>query len=915
MPMIHSGKQISLIGKEHALKDLNPLPPETFADLVKRRALSILHIDSDAQDVENNERVRKQLEQEIFEKVHKENNLLPIDFLYKGVEKARAVCRITTPAGTLGTGFLIDKGIIITNNHVIEDQNAAEGSFAEFYYEEGKTSILVNIKPSELFISSPKEDLDFTIVACETTGIEDIIPIKLTRNPATITRGEYVNIIQHPAGRKKEIALQDNTVSYVYDKAIHYTTDTEHGSSGSAVFNNKWQLVALHHAGWYSDQSSMEVINEGIRISAIASKLISDAYLGDQYASRIIGSLEDTSPYFGFYDVHGLLRDTNDCLEVEIPSFKGDRRFADVGFWNIENFTKDVHDRRIKDVAKVVANLSMDALGLVEVENGALDKLIKALKEYGSNMDYVYLDAAGSKDIAILYDAETTKMELKSDINDRYRKLLQSTLPSGKPAFPEKREPLFAKCTIKEEKQDVEFLMVVVHLKAMRDPVSIQRRKLAANVISVILEDLRRDDAFKHLPIIFGGDLNDDIPSTSLMDIINSPSLVTLTQDDAAAGHISYLKSPFSLIDHIFVSKDVNIGEIDGDDVAIVRLDKSVMNFTRDISDHAPLVMRIVYKDSSENSKSMKDTEFPALHAVYKDESIDKTLLRLQLHQERLNNLSAYYDEEKDKPTINHYYNSINFDLGDRDTVYQHLSKLLTNTHKIFLPYKRSRKELHSWVDLREDGETKSIYSGKILNPKELIREDYMFEKEEKELLESISQYRPLLTDRQKEEFLEMLESRLHFNIEHVVPQSWFGKLSPMVGDLHHLFTCEVNCNSFRSSIPYFDFSDYNPKSYSEVIKNECGKRGGDQKFEPEGGKGEAARAVLYFLLRYPGKIKNERRNQIDIDLLIRWHKEHPVTLHEKHRNRAIFDLQGNRNPLIDFPHCADLINFSLGLS
>ncbi|WP_082341085.1 endonuclease [Sporosarcina globispora] len=912
--MINKNTQISLIGKEYALKNINPLSPETFTDLVKRRALSILDISPDENEWENNEELRKQTEQNIFEKIHKESNLLPIDFLYKGVEKSRSVCRITTPSGALGTGFLIDNGAIMTNHHVIEDKNVAEGSFAEFYYEEGKTSIKVYLKPSELFITSPMNDLDFTIVACEMTGIEDIKPIKLTRNPATITRGEYVNIIQHPAGRKKEIALQDNTVSYVYDKAIHYVTDTEPGSSGSAVFNNKWQLVALHHAGWYSDQSAMVAVNEGIRISVIVSKLISLAHSGDPYASKIIGSLEDTSPYLGFYDVHGLINNKNELAEVEVPAFKGDRRFADVGFWNIEHFNNGVDDLRIKDVAKVIANLSMDALGLIEVEKCALDRLVKALKNHGSNMDYVYFDPEGSQDLAILYDVETTKMELRTDINDKYKGLLHSTLPSGKPAFPNKREPLFAICTIKEDDQDIECLMIVVHLKAMRDPVSVKRRQLAANVISLIIEDLRKDEAFKKLPIILGGDLNDDIPSTSLMDIINSPSLVTLTHDDAIAGHMSYLKAPFSLIDHIFVSKDVNIGQIDGDDVAIVRLDKSVRDFIKNISDHAPLVMRLVYKDRSEKFEGTSGSPSPAFNILYDEESIEKTLLRLKLNRERLKETDNYYDEEKDKLIINDYYSSINFNIGELDTLYQHLNNLLTNTHNNVLSYKRSRKELHSWVDLREDGETKSIYSGKSVNPEDLILEDFRYEKEEKELFESISRHEPLLTDRQKEEFLEMLEDRSQFNIEHVVPQSWFGKLSPMVGDLHHLFTCEINCNSFRSSVPYFDFADYNPEAYREVIKNECGKRGGDIKFEPEGGKGEVARAVLYFLLRYPGKIKGERKNQIDIDLLIKWHKEYPITLHEKHRNHAIFDLQGNRNPLIDFPECVDLLNFSLGI-
>ncbi|MCY7448427.1 endonuclease [Bacillus safensis] len=912
--MMINNKQISLIGKEHAFNDLTPLSPEAFRDLVKRRALSILHISPDEKEWENNEEIRRKTEKDIYEKIHKDNNLLPIDFLYKGAEVAKAICRITTPSGAMGTGFLIDNGVIMTNHHVIEDKNIGAGSIAEFYYEEGKNSIRVKLNPHELFITSPMEDLDFTIIACENIGIEDIKPIKLTRNPATITRGEYVNIIQHPAGRKKEIALQDNTVSYVYDKAIHYITDTEPGSSGSAVFNNKWQLVALHHAGWFSDQSSQEAVNEGIRISVIVSHLISQAHTGDSGASKIIGSLEDTSPYLGFYDVNGLIRNNNDISEIEIPTFSGDRLFADIGFWNIEHFNNGVDDQRVKEVAKVISNLSMDALGLIEVEKEAMNRLVKALKNEGANMDYVYLDTNGPQDLAILYDISTTTAEIRSDINNKYKSLLEETTPSGQSAFPKKREPLFAKCKIKEEGKDIEFLIIVVHLKAMRDIVSTKRRKLAANIIALIIEDLLKDSEFKHLPIILGGDFNDDINSTSLMDIIKSPSLKTLTDDDARAGHSSYLKDPFSLIDHILVSKDVNIAHVSGDDTAIVRLDKSVNDFVQKISDHAPLVMRLLFKDTSEIMRHTQNNSIRGLENLHEEKDLEKALLRLKLNKSKFKNNISYYDEEKDKLSVNDYYRSINFIIGNCSQLYQNIHELLARTHKNTLPYNRSRIELYSDVDLRENGEIKSIYSGKNLDPESLIREDKHLEQERVRFIENVFNNEIIVTDEHKETILEEIENKFQFNIEHVVPQSWFGKLSPMVGDLHHLFISEKECNSFRSNIPYFDFEDYNPESYSEVIKNQCGKRGGNIKFEPESGKGEAARAVLYFLLRYPNKIKNERKKQVDINLLIRWHKKHPITLHEKHRNRAIFNIQGNRNPLIDFPDCVDLINFSLGL-
>ena len=62
--------------------------------------------------------------------------------------------------------------------------------------------------------------------------------------------GEHVNIIQHPNGRRKEVAVQRNNITNVYANAARYTTDTEPGSSGSPVFNNAWDLILIHHARW-----------------------------------------------------------------------------------------------------------------------------------------------------------------------------------------------------------------------------------------------------------------------------------------------------------------------------------------------------------------------------------------------------------------------------------------------------------------------------------------------------------------------------------------------------------------------------------------------------------------------------------------------------------------------------------------
>ncbi|HEY6804206.1 MAG TPA: endonuclease [Pyrinomonadaceae bacterium] len=98
-------------------------------------------------------------------------------------------------------------------------------------------------------------------------------------------------------------------------------------------------------------------------------------------------------------------------------------------------------------------------------------------------------------------------------------------------------------------------------------------------------------------------------------------------------------------------------------------------------------------------------------------------------------------------------------------------------------------------------------------------------------------------------------------------------------------------------------------------MREKCGMRVGN-KFEPSAGKGTVARAVLYFLLRYPGEI-NRIATEYEADripILLQWHKDNKITDYERHRNQAIFKVQGNRNPIIDHPEWAEQIDFLKGL-
>jgi endonuclease I len=268
-----------------------------------------------------------------------------------------------------------------------------------------------------------------------------------------------------------------------------------------------------------------------------------------------------------------------------------------------------------------------------------------------------------------------------------------------------------------------------------------------------------------------------------------------------------------------------------------------------------------------------------------------------------------YYSEAADRLARDAYYK----DVSPQATPAQRfdaLHNLLERTHLKPLPYQPA-VQLYPWVDLHEAAARpvlKSIYSGKDVDPRDFIREDFRIDAERERLMEMLS--RESTTSLSAEAQAAFFEANLPYNCEHVVPQSWFHKREPMRGDLHHLFACETDCNTFRGNLPYFDFEDF-----EEVVRDACGKQEGNR-FEPSAGKGAVARATLYFLLRYPGEI-NRTSSEYTVDRLehiLRWHKHFKVTRYEQHRNAAIFDKQGNRNPLIDFPEWGDTIDFARGL-
>ena len=258
-----------------------------------------------------------------------------------------------------------------------------------------------------------------------------------------------------------------------------------------------------------------------------------------------------------------------------------------------------------------------------------------------------------------------------------------------------------------------------------------------------------------------------------------------------------------------------------------------------------------------------------------------------------------YLAEEADVEAASGYYSALDPE-ADAPSLFAALSSLLEETHRVRPAYRPS-VELYPWIDLQPDGKLRSVYTGEEFEPEELIQEAVEVEDRRASLRAEKSRERGTSA-----ESTEALVEDVHpYNCEHVVCQSWFEHHEPMRGDLHHLFTCESKCNSFRGNFKYFDFSDF-----EKVVREDCGKRE-ETGFEPWREKATVARATLYFMLRYPGL---GTYSEESLAMLLAWHESAPVSEYERHRNAAIFEKQGNRNPLIDHPEWAPRIGFSAGL-
>ena len=218
---------------------------------------------------------------------------VPVAYLDLARMASTAVARIVTESRQgVGTATLVSPRLLLTNHHVTPTPESALEQLAQFEYElqvDGVPTVPCEFRldPAAFWWTSPVEELDATLVAvgARVSGGKELAAFGMCSLTAAENKhalGDFVTIVQHPEGDHKQIALRENRLFGRGHRGVtlHYQGDTLPGSSGSPVFNDQFQVVALHHVGGAKNESHLEDgsevpadSNEGIRISSIVVAL------------------------------------------------------------------------------------------------------------------------------------------------------------------------------------------------------------------------------------------------------------------------------------------------------------------------------------------------------------------------------------------------------------------------------------------------------------------------------------------------------------------------------------------------------------------------------------------------------------------------------------------------------------------
>lgn len=247
-------------------------------------------------------------------KLDQRDDLVDHDWPNRCRAAADAVAYVTVPryfgdakdGAVGGTAFLIDPSHVMTAFHVVEARDYEQElppTEPELLRQIGEAKLAFNYvkrvggQPDGtwmhgLTLAFHDKQLDIAVLKLA-QPITTFAPVRFHNGGLPVVDDGLTfvaNIVQHPNHEPKKIGLRNNAVWKVDDARLYYFTDTRGGSSGAPVFDDGWNVIAIH-TGWEQIQSSLPiylnrtlaVVNRGTRATKVVTALQNHATIALQH--------------------------------------------------------------------------------------------------------------------------------------------------------------------------------------------------------------------------------------------------------------------------------------------------------------------------------------------------------------------------------------------------------------------------------------------------------------------------------------------------------------------------------------------------------------------------------------------------------------------------------------------------------
>jgi endonuclease/exonuclease/phosphatase family metal-dependent hydrolase len=272
--------------------------------------------------------------------------------------------------------------------------------------------------------------------------------------------------------------------------------------------------------------------------------------------------------------------DGDDGPDGDVVDGIGSEDAIDIAAWNIENFPAEGQTPAL--VADLIVSLGLDLVAVEEIaDEEAFDELLDRLPDHDGLLSFHEYAPGEFQKVGFIYRSDLMEVDPQSLLfeDDNFQ-------------FP--RPPFQVRVTVPGAAAGpVEFVAIVLHLKAGTDPEDRERRRGAMVTLEQHVRGLVADGAED---VIVLGDYNEvltsDIGRGVFGPFLDAPDLYTVETDVLAQdGEISFVPSGV-MLDHIVTTRGMD-DELGDSQAVIPRLDREVPGYVDRVSDHLPVAISL----------------------------------------------------------------------------------------------------------------------------------------------------------------------------------------------------------------------------------------------------------------------------------------------------------------------------------